>query len=409
MFSSLYLYAETRAAYGYKVALDKSTNITVKQAANKKESKAAKAYCKKLANEIKTDKFVVKRDKEKKIYRVYTKKSNTLVGWRGTKEMTQAFISQLKNVRVEPCEEKCPIHVRLILDEFANIGQIPDFDQKLATIRKYDISCSIILQALSQLKDIYKDKWNTIVSNCDTKLFLGCDDTETIEWMLKMLGKKTTTVQQTSYQDKGKGSISYNKSSIDLLTIDQISMMQDSECLVRIRGVRPYYGKKYELTDHPNYDYAHKTKDTFTVPLAKDAAFRQEGPLRLRLQKKNKKIEDAAAVAEGKPTDDKADETNNTTPVSKPKSDEERKKQMKTGNKARKKKADEAREALKHVDEFDSNLAVNTIESLLNASGISKDDIVTGNVTDDKITEAAESFVNLIYPPSDKPEYKRTE
>ena len=148
-----------------------------------------------------------------------------LVGWRGTKEDTKKFMGQLKDIKIEKCGAVCPNHVRLILDEFANIGQIPDFNEKLATMRKYEISCSIILQALSQLKDIYKDKWNTIVANCDTKLFLGCDDSETIEWMLKMLGKKTTTVENTSWQAGGQGSTSYNKSSLEVLTIDPISMM----------------------------------------------------------------------------------------------------------------------------------------------------------------------------------------
>lgn len=165
-------------------------------------------------------------------------------------------------------------------------GQIPDFDQKLATMRKYEISCSIILQALSQLKDIYKDKWNTIVANCDTKLFLGCDDSETIEWMLKMLGKKTTTVENTSYQANGSGSTSYNKSSLEVMTIDQITMMQDDECLVRIRGVRPYYGKKYELTDHPNYKYAASRKGKFYIPIAGNVTMRDKRPLWQRLADK---------------------------------------------------------------------------------------------------------------------------
>lgn len=162
-------------------------------------------------------------------------------------------------------------------------GQIPDFDQKLATMRKYEISCSIILQALSQLKDIYKDKWNTIVANCDTKLFLGCDDSETIEWMLKMLGKKTTTVENTSWNSGNlSGSASYNKSSIELLTIDQITMMQDNECLVRIRGVRPYYGKKYNVEQHPNYKIAKEKEGKFIIPLSSDVAKADHRPLRLR-------------------------------------------------------------------------------------------------------------------------------
>lgn len=285
LFSSLYYYAETRACYGWKASINKFTNIRVEQAANAEESPLAKKKLESFVRDIRAGVKIVP-DKTKKLYKVYTKKGNQLVGWRGTKDSCQKFIKQLEHIKISPCEEKCPNHVRLILDEFANIGQIPDFDQKLATMRKYEISCSIILQALSQLKELYKDKWNTIVANCDTKLFLGCDDSETIEWLLKMLGKKTTTVRNESFSAKGQGSTSLNKSSLELMTIDQVTMMQADECLVRVRGCRPYYGKKYELTEHPAYERAKKTKNTFVIPVAKDVV---EGrsknrPLRERIK-----------------------------------------------------------------------------------------------------------------------------
>ena len=153
------------------------------------------------------------------------------------------------------------------------------------------MSCSIIIQALSQLKKIYKDDWNSLTANCDTKLFLGCDDSETIKWLLEMLGKRTTTVANTSYNSNGSGSTSYNKSSIETLTIDQITMMQDDECIVRIRGKRPYYGKKYELTQHPNYEYAYALKGKYKISLSEEAKKikeRHSGPLRLRNLSMNK-------------------------------------------------------------------------------------------------------------------------
>ena len=270
LFASLYVYAETRASFGWKVCIDEWTNITVEQAENANESNQAKKRAMKLAKDIKAGTKIVKPKKgdPKKLYKVYTINGNKLVGWRGSLKEAEAFQKKLEKVSVEKCSAKCPNHVRLILDEFANIGQIPDFDQKLATMRKYEISCSIILQALSQLKQIYEKQWNTIVANCDTKLFLGCDDSETIEWILKMLGKETTKVRGTSQSAKGQGSTSINRDSRELMTIDQVTMMAADECLVRVRGVRPYFGKKYELTEHPNYEKAHKLSGTFYIPIS---------------------------------------------------------------------------------------------------------------------------------------------
>lgn len=290
LFSVQYDYAENTSKYGWMVKKKDGENIAVFHANDTLSSKKAKERAKALIKEI-NEGVKVRKNKTKNIFEVVTKKKGSVIGWRGTKEQIRQFLKKLKELKIEKCGRFCPNHIRMILDEFANIGQIPTFNEKLATIRKYNISCSIIIQALSQLKEIYKEAWNTIVANCDTKLFLGCDDTETIEWMLKMLGKKTTIVENTSYQAGGTGgSVSYNHSSLELLTIDQISMMQDSECLVRIRGVRPYYGKKYELTKHPNYKYAMDTAGTFYVPLSGSEEERDKRPLWER--KMEEEIED---------------------------------------------------------------------------------------------------------------------
>lgn len=400
LFSSLYTYAETTAEYGWKICTDKYSIIKTLQAADAKSSKLAKKKCKKLVDKIVKEGVDVEYDEQKNIYKVYSKaknkKNRVLLGWRG-KEQINPFLESLKNLTVEPCDTKCPNHVRLILDEFANIGQIPDFDQKLATMRKYEISCSIILQALSQLKDIYKDKSNTIVANCDTKLFLGSDDTETIEWMLKMLGKRTTTVVNESYQNNINGSTSYNRSSIELLTIDQISMMQDDECLVRIRGVRPYYGKKYELTKHPNYQYAQKVADKFEIPLAKEAVNRKSGPLRLRLKQAEDKMKAAGASVED----------NN---IAKDIKDEERNPQVKkyderkAKNAARKSVANEAKREAEEMDaEFSADAEGMIISSFLSTVGVSP------SSSDEDIKESAESYIELLNPPSENISYKRTE
>ena len=425
LFSTQYTYAETRAEYGWKASIDPITPIKVVQS-TQSGSEEARAKLQKYVDEIHYG-INIKYDNVKKLYKAYTIRTKELVGWRGTKEEMLKFVDKLKNIQIEKCSAKCPVHVRLILDEFANIGQIPDFDQKLATMRKYEISCSIILQALSQLKDIYKEKWNTIVSNCDTKLFLGCDDTETIEWMLKMLGKRTTTVQNISFQAKGQGSTSYNKSSIELLTIDQISMMQDDECLVRIRGVRPYYGKKYELTEHPNYAYAQKTAGQFVIPLSKDVSNRRTGPLRDQKKKENVEVQKTIINAEtpkaANPTPNfiREEKTDNQRKAPQPSADKEKKavntkqapeqtsqKQIlpeqddmrrKVQNAARKIEATRAKEDLAA---FDDNFDCGSEATILQSMGI------TPEATDTEIKEAIESMVILDSLPDDKITYAMT-
>lgn len=394
LFSSLYTYAETEAEFGWKASIDSLTNLRVEHAKGEKDSEAAKKRLEEFVSEIKEG-YTVETDKEKKLYKLYTKKTHQLIGWRGNKTELEKFKAALEHIKIEQCGARCPIHVRLILDEFANIGQIPDFNEKLATMRKYEISCSIILQALSQLKDIYKDKWNTIVANCDTKLFLGCDDSETIEWMLKMLGKKTTTVQNTSYQVNGGGSTSYNKSSIEIMTIDQISMMQDDECLVRIRGVRPYYGKKFELTNHPNYKYAHSKVGKFVIPLAKGVKIRQRGPLRIISPDsdfaKNAGLEAQAAAVNPE---------NSVQPHTAPKKEMT---STEIKNAARKKEAKEAAEALKSFDEFDPGSEEMINRGLEEAFGIKP------GMTSQNLKETVETLVTLITPPAGNITYAATE
>lgn len=436
LFTSLYNYAETNAAYGWAAAIDEFTNIKVEHAKDKADSPRAKADLQKYIAKINKATFVgyisddghfIKNqiDPVKELYYVYTgadlkeftekvkkvrkqgykdkqleiyvqKNKPTPIGWRGTVEDTKRFLAQLKNIQIKPCEEKCPNHVRLILDEFANIGQIPDFDQKLATMRKYEISCSIILQALSQLKDIYKDKWNTIVANCDTKLFLGCDDTETIEWMLKVLGKKTTRVENISLQANGGGSSSYNLSSIELLTIDQITMMQDNECLVRIRGVRPYYGKKYELTIHPNYKSAKALKDKFVIPVSKDAiSEKQRGFIWDRNNnEESKELAEAKPVQKNKIKPITVPENNVEKQNSVPKNEAEDK-MTKAKNQLRKEKANS--QPATTNDEDDIGSFPDLVMDVINKS--------KKPVSDQTIKEAVESIIAMEIPPDDTYEY----
>lgn len=396
LFTTLYNYVETRAKFGYVAKLGKRNIVRVEQAENKKDSKNAKKRISAFIADCKKG-LVIKENTEKKYFEIRTKTNDELVAWRGTKEEAEKLAAMLPSMKMEKAARRCPYHVRFILDEFANIGQIPDFSEKLATIRKYEISCSIIIQALSQLKKIYKDDWNSITANCDTKLFLGCDDTETIKWLLEMLGKKTTTVENTSYQANGNGSTSYNKSSLDLLTIDQINMMQDDECIVRIRGKRPHYGKKYELTDHPNYNYAHELAGQFEIPISKEAQARRDrtrGPLRLR---KSLSLDNAHEDAEGEENPDVFG--NNPAPAEPAPvaASEDEKKRKTERNKQRKEEADKAQA---EVDEYKDDrppaeapeIDEHAAERLLEAFGIEAD------ATDEVIKEAVETMIELHSP-----------
>ena len=138
--------------------------------------------------------------------------------------------------------------VRFLLDEFSNIGQIPEFTKKLATMRKYEISCTIILQNLAQIKTLYKDDWESIVGNCDSFLFLGGQEYSTLEYVSKELGKTTITIKNRNMSNgKNKSSSSgFNQSARDLMTPDEIMRMPKDECICIITGLNPFYGKKYD-------------------------------------------------------------------------------------------------------------------------------------------------------------------
>ena len=167
--------------------------------------------------------------------------------------------SQLFNLLCDKADDfyggRLPVHVRLILDEFANIGQIPNFDKLIATIRSREISASIILQSQSQLKTIYKDAADTIVGNCDSTLFLGGKEKSTLKEISELLGKETIDLYN---QSENRGSqvshgLSYQKLGKELMTQDELAVMDGGKCIFMLRGVRPFLSDKYDLTRHPNY------------------------------------------------------------------------------------------------------------------------------------------------------------
>ncbi len=152
-------------------------------------------------------------------------------------------------------EGRLPVHVRLLLDEFANIGQIPKFDKLIATIRSREISASIILQSQSQLKTIYRDAAETILGNCDTMLFLGGKEGSTLKEISETLGKETIDLYNTS-DTRGQGrsyGMNYQKTGKELMSRDELAVMDGNKCILQLRGVRPFFSDKFDITRHKRY------------------------------------------------------------------------------------------------------------------------------------------------------------
>ena len=169
--------------------------------------------------------------------------------------------SQLFNLLCDKADDeyggKLPVHVRCLLDEFANIGQIPQFEKLIATIRSREISASIILQSQSQLKAIYKDAAEIILDNADSTLFLGGKEKSTLKEISELLGKETIDSLSQSENRGAQTShgLSYQKLGKELMTQDEIAVMDGGKCILQLRGVRPFLSDKYDITKHPNYKY----------------------------------------------------------------------------------------------------------------------------------------------------------
>ena len=167
--------------------------------------------------------------------------------------------SQLFNLLCDKADDvyggRLPVHVRCLLDEFANIGLIPKFEKLIATIRSREISASIILQAQSQLKAIYKDNADTIVGNCDSTLFLGGKEKTTLKELSETLGKETIDLYNTSETRSNQKSfgLNYQKTGKDLMSQDEITVMDGRKCIFQLRGVRPFLSDKFDITKHKNY------------------------------------------------------------------------------------------------------------------------------------------------------------
>lgn len=181
--------------------------------------------------------------------------------------------TQLFNLLCDKADDvyggRLPVHVRCLLDEVANIGQIPKLEKLIATIRSREISACLILQAQSQLKAIYKDNADTIIGNCDTTLFLGGKEKSTLKEMSELLGKETIDSFNTS-ENRGREvshGLNYQKLGKELMSQDEIAVMDGGKCILQVRGVRPFFSDKFDITKHPRYKYLsdYDKKNAFDV------------------------------------------------------------------------------------------------------------------------------------------------
>ena len=170
--------------------------------------------------------------------------------------------TQLFNLLCENADDvyggRLPVHVRCLIDEAANIGQIPRLEKLVATIRSREVSCCLVLQAQSQLKALYKDNADTIIGNMDTSIFLGGKEPTTLKELSTALGKETIDTFNTG-ESRGREvshSLNYQKLGKDLMSQDELAVMDGGKCILQLRGVRPFLSNKYDITKHPNYKYA---------------------------------------------------------------------------------------------------------------------------------------------------------
>ena len=181
--------------------------------------------------------------------------------------------TQLFNLLCEKADDvyggRLPVHVRCLIDEAANIGQIPKLEKLMATIRSREISACLVLQAQSQLKAIYKDNADTIVGNCDSMIFLGGKERTTLKELEETLGKETIDTYNTG-ESRGREtshSLNYQKLGKSLMSMDELAVMDGGKCILQLRGVRPFFSAKYDITKHPNYKYLSDAdpKNTFDI------------------------------------------------------------------------------------------------------------------------------------------------
>lgn len=297
LFETLYYRAENECPYEYYIKEGK--DVLAIQRKNENGDKYTKRDATRLLDSLKraSIKTVTESGKKKK----YVIKARNFKKEFYTKEDAENYKARLQKAKIVKGAIRLPYQVRFLLDEFANIGQIPDFTKKLATMRQYGISCTIILQNLAQIKTMYKDDWESIVGNCDSFLFLGGQEYSTLEYISKLLGKKTIVNRGRGRSKSAKGGNSSQNDSqqgINLMDPSDIANMPKDECILVINGLNPFYDKKYDLTKHPNYketgdsdggnQYDYK-KEVFNYGLLLEQKNNRSGEL--EKEEQNKKLE----------------------------------------------------------------------------------------------------------------------
>ena len=253
LFQRLYGYCENTAVYSQLIMDSDNQLWRTFRAESPEDTKRARAEAEAFFERAKE--ATIQKNKDFHWYELRTAR-NELVGYRGTEEDAKEALEKLRLGRVMSNKEqsnhgqRLPIHVRLMLDEFPNTGKIPEFSEKVATIRKYEISTTIIIQSLQQMKNLFKDDWETISGNCDSTIYLGGGaDTVTTEWISKLLGKETRVVMNASYSSKG-GSTSLNRTGVELYTPSQLRTMPEDECIVIPKSLNAFKGKKFMPDKH---------------------------------------------------------------------------------------------------------------------------------------------------------------
>lgn len=261
LFQRMYGFCENTAVYAQLVVDSEGDVIRTFRASSPETSEEAKRRAEIFLGKAKNAKVV--EDRNTKLFYVQAE-DNTILRYSNDRGQAEKFLNYLKGGTVVKNKRRMPIHVRMVLDEFANTGKIPAFSEKVATIRKYEISTTIILQSLQQMKNLYEKEWEAISGNCDNTIYLGGGaDNTTTEWMSKLLGKETRRIMSSNYNSgsQGGGSTGFQLQGVELYSMDQLRTMPEDECIVFQKSLYAYKGKKFPATLHKNWWLVEQTPD----------------------------------------------------------------------------------------------------------------------------------------------------
>ena len=260
LFQILYRYSETTAEYGQLLMNSKGRVVKTFRAKDPEDSKEVAKQAEAFLKRTKKGHIVYNEDFG--WYEIRTDK-NELVEFRGSEALAKEELESLKKGCIMPNNkqsnkgQRVPVHVRMLLDEFANIGKIPEFPETVATIRKYDLSVNIILQSITQLQEMYNKQWESLSGNCDNLIYLGGGlDTTTTEWIAKACGKSTAIVENRTLPSQGAGSSSYSSTQVDLINAAQLRTMDEGDCVIIAKSLPPYKGPKFTTLDHERFKFA---------------------------------------------------------------------------------------------------------------------------------------------------------